>query len=238
MTQSKLGGSKGAEPKSTKLYKCDWSSCQGKHPVELKYPKGGKVTKGGYRDAWLGAGMAPWDLENGFLRDKLWKNGRPHYNQKDYKVQAHHLVPSTLLKHSGTLKHNLELVAYDVDCQENGLVLPEFAIDQPLNRLPEHRGNHPPGYMDPIREELNAIEDSYDGICYVDQTGELGTQLCLVKELHAVADKAKQMILRIRTKGTTFWPLRYPDANSCSKSFFGAEDEYKKREKLRKQLGL
>ncbi len=238
MSLIKVGASKGGAPKSSKTQKCDWSSCQKNHLTKLKYPKGGKVTKGGYRDAWLGAGMAPWDLENGFLRDKLCKNGKPHWNQKDYKVQAHHLIPSTLLKHMGTLKHNIELIGYDVDCEENGLVLPEYAIDQPLNRLPEHRNNHPPGYMDPIKDILAEIEEFFDGICYLDQTGELGPQACLLGELEALSDKAKQMILRIRTKGATFWPLRYPDANSCAKSFEGAEKDYEKREKLRKQLGL
>src|SRR5437868_6912055 len=99
-------GSQGAQGNKPKDFKCKWSSCKGEHADKLKskspglkkYPGGGKATKGGYRDAWVGAKMCPWDLDGGFKRDKLFKNGKPHYNQKDYRFQAHHLIPSTILK--------------------------------------------------------------------------------------------------------------------------------------------
>jgi hypothetical protein len=226
--QSTLKASAGGKPKDLKKEECEWSSCQKEHPFEIKYPKGGKVTKGGYRDAWVGAGMCPWDYDGGFKRTRLWKNGKPHPNQANYRFQAHHLIPSTVLKGKSTLKHNIELIGWDVDCNENGMILPWYAIDQPLNELPQHLGNHPAAYYDPVQKVVDQIEEDYDGICYLDMTGEMGPQAALIGELHALANKAKQMILKTRNKTGDHWPLR----SDSRKSYHGAMQEYEKREKL------
>ncbi len=71
--QSTLGVSVAIDSKE-KLYKCDWSSCKGEHESKITYPKKGRVTKSGYREKWIAAGMQPCDLY-GKIRKLLQKNG-------------------------------------------------------------------------------------------------------------------------------------------------------------------
>jgi hypothetical protein len=192
------------------------------------------VTKGGYRATWIAAGMQPWDPKMyGQGRKRLMATGKSYKTMTyEYKTQAHHLVPTTLLGETKTLKKNLVLAAYDCDAVENGMILPEFIMDMPLHELPQHRGNHPNQYMTPIRDRLRVIEDVYDGICDSDAACDAATQLAIVKELEALSAEAAQKVLNIRT-GKSYWPL----TSDALRKFSAAKKEYARREKLHQQLG-
>lgn len=217
-------------PKKQKLYSCDWSSCKGKHEKEIQYPNEGKVTKSNYREKWINAAMQPWEL-HGKNKKRLKKDGSTYATMTyEYKTQAHHLVPTTLLKKTTTLQHNLKLVNYDCDGKENGMILPEFEMDIPLHELQAHRGNHPGGYMNPIMKELRVIEEAYDGICNDDVLGTMTLQVLVVKEIEALSNKARSKILNIKS-GRNFWPLR----SNALKEYKGALKEYARRELLHTQ---
>lgn len=211
-------------------YDCKWSSCEHKHKKKIKYPNNGKVKKSGYRERWIKAGMEPWVIY-GKLKKRLRKDGGEYKTMTyEYKTQAHHLVPTTLVNNTTTLKKNLVLVDYDCDEEKNGMMLPEFVMDIPLHKLQSHLGNHPNKYMEPIRKELREIEKDYDGICNGDVLGSMSLQKTILIELSALSGKAKQKILDIRNK-PDFWPLR----SNALKEFNSALTEYKRREKLNRK---
>ena len=221
-TTAAAGG--GAAKKNVTKKPCGWSNCQ-KHEEKPKYPEGGRVAKGGYRDAWIGAKMQPWDISSG--RPRLSSKGKPYLTKK-YQTQAHHLVPTTCVKQTGTLKENLVLAGYDCDGQRNGFLLPKHAIDMALHDLQQHLGNHPGDYMGPIKKELATIETEFEDACE-DQEGTDAThiQLMILKRMDALADKARGKIENIR-KGSSFWPLRSDTATA----YPDAQKDYKTRQKL------
>ena len=242
------GGNGGAGPKDPKTFKCKWTSCEGEHLEELKevetpnlenYPKGGKVTKGSYRDDWIAAKMCPWGKDPPSASYQLPRYGRLRGNGKRinanvYQFEAHHLVPSTLLKKTKTLKKNLILIGYKVDHKNNGLILPKHHMDQPIHKLPRHRGSHPADYMNPIKKRLDEIEEFFDGICENDAAGNLKPQLAVIKVLDNLSQRAETMVLNIRKSNAKFWPLR----SEAKAEFAHAEAKYqicierhKKREK-------
>jgi hypothetical protein len=234
-------GGGGAAPKEPKTFDCKWSSCKGEHLEELKsvkapnlenYPNDGKVTKGSYRDDWVAAKMCPWGKDPPPASyqlpryGQLFKNGKRRKSNV-YYFEAHHLIPSTLLKQMGTLKDNLILSGYKVDHKNNGRILPGQHMDQPLHKLPRHRGSHPGDYMNPIKKRLDQIEKYYDGICKNDAAGNLKPQLAVIKVLDNLSQRADSMIMNIPKPRAKCWPLR-----SNSKSEFAeAEKSYQERMK-------
>jgi hypothetical protein len=233
------GGNGGAGPQDPNTFDCKWSSCKGEHLEKLKsvkapnlenYPNDGKVTKGGYRDDWIAAKMCPWGKDPPPASYQLARYGRllhcgKRVNANTYYFEAHHLIPSTLLKQMGTLKDNLILIGYKVDDKNNGLILPGQHMDQPIHKLPRHKGNHPGAYMDPIKKRLDQIEKYYDGICKNDAAGNLKPQAAVIKVLDNLSQRAESMILNIRKKNAKCWPLR-SDARA---EFKEAEEAYQRR---------
>jgi|SRR5712691_3626114 len=222
--------------------KCDWSNCKSDHADDLKYPpegsKKGKVTKGDYRDKWIKAGMEPFVITGGLPRVKYHVKdaSKPwivekHHDQEKYRHEAHHLIAVECFDGKGTLIHNIELIGYDVDRENNGYILPEFEIDQPLHRLPKHSGGHCARYTDPISQQLSDIQKDFDGICTADVTGDLGPQKHLIIYLDQLSNLACQKMLAIRNPGATCWPL-YNDSVAI---FAAAEAEYQRRERFYKE---
>lgn len=208
-------------------HKCEWSNCKGQHAEKPNYPNNGKITKGGYREAWIGAGMQPWDLY-GKIRKRLRKNGKSYKTMTyEYETQAHHLVPTSLVNETATLKANLTLIGYDCDDPHNGMMLPKHKMDIPLHDLQAHEGQHPGKYMGPIKKELSKVQEDFDGICNFDLSGEITIQIFLLAEMEFLASKARQKILNIR-RGTGFWPVR----DNAKTERAEALAEYSRREKL------
>jgi hypothetical protein len=191
------------------LHDCEWSSCKKNHKKKPVYPKGGYYTKRDYRQKWISAGMQPWDPKTyGRGRKRLREDGGSYETMTyEYVTQAHHLIPTTLLKETSTLKENLVLIGYDCDAPANGMMLPQFKMDIPLHHLQAHEGNHPPDYMRPIRDELRRIEIAADGICSVDTEGTIASQKQVAMAIDALSSRARMKILAIRT-GKSFWPVR------------------------------
>jgi hypothetical protein len=216
------------------LHGCAWSSCKKNHNQKIVYPSTGRYEKGtSYRERWIAAGMRPWELTAyGQGKRRLRRDGKSYKTSaSEYKVQAHHLIPTALLKETTTLKSNLVLVGYDCDAQSNGMVLPEFQMDVPLHQLPSHRGNHPADYMTPIRNELRQIEILADGICSVDVDGTMTSQKRTSQAVEALSNRAKAKILAIRA-GKNFWPLR----THALEEYNEALREYARREQLYNKL--
>ena len=219
-----------SKDKQETLYGCKWSSCKKNHKKEIAYPSKGKYQKGsGYREDWINAGMQPWEPKtHGQGKKRLREDGGSYETMTyEYKTQAHHLIPTTLLKETTTLKDNLVLVDYDCDAQANGMMLPQFKMDIPLHQLQAHEGNHPPGYMTPIRDELRRIEIAADGICSVDVEGSMNSQKRVVQAVEALSNRARLKILAIRT-GKNFWPVR----TNALEEYNEALQEYARREQV------
>lgn len=214
------------------LHGCAWSSCKENHNQKIVYPSNGCYEKGaGYRKCWIDEGMQPWDCY-GKGKRRLRRDGKSYKTSAyEYKVQAHHLIPTTLLKETTTLKSNLVLVGYDCDAKSNGMILPQFQMDVPVHQLPSHWGNHPADYMTPIRNELRQIEILADGICSVDVDGTMTSQKRTSQAVEALSNRARAKILAIRT-GKNFWPLR----THALEEYNEALREYARREALYNKL--
>ncbi|RKH55958.1 AHH domain-containing protein [Corallococcus llansteffanensis] len=217
-------------PENETLHGCKWSSCKKQHKQQLQYPSKGQIKKGGgYRAAWITAGMQPWDPKTfGQGRKRLREDGGDYATMTyEYKTQGHHLVPTSLLEQTSTLKDNLVLVDYDGDGVENGMMLPQFLMDIPLHQLQAHDGNHPSGYMNPIRTRIERLEQEADGICSLDTDGTLVPQKAIAEAIVALAHTARAKILAIRT-GKGFWPVRTDALNEYNHAL----QEYARRERL------
>ncbi len=229
MPQVKQGVSVDKPSKKKNQVECKWSSCK-KHPKKINYPNKGRVTKGGYRGAWIKLGMCPWNLY-ATTRKRLWKNGKA-IKTHIYQFEAHHLLPTTLVNKTSTLKENAVLIDYNCDDAINGLLLPKHKMDSPVHKLPIHKGMHPnDGYMTPIKKKLEKIEEDYDGICKDDAACTAGPQANLKSELEAISQTAKQKIFNIRS-GKNYWSL----TKNALHTFRDAEKEYQRRLELNKQL--
>jgi hypothetical protein len=210
---------------------CKWSSCEGKHEVELDYPDDGNLTrdgKGSFRERCISANMEPWK-KPGKARPRLSKLGNRYETKTfEYQTQAHHLVPVKLLENTTTLKDNLKLVSYDIDNpQKNGLMLPMHQMDIPVHDLQIHMGSHCPAYKKPIQAQLKMIEITYDGICNGDKIGTLSLQRSILIQLEILAKIAEEKIINMKTQ-KNFWPLH----NDSLAIYNAAQREYARREKL------
>jgi hypothetical protein len=209
------------------LHGCEWSSCKKNHKKKIVYPGGGYYTKRDYRQKWIAAGMEPWNPNTyGRGKKRLREDGGDYETMTyEYMTQAHHLIPTTLLNATTTLKANLVRIGYDCDEKENGMMLPQFHMDAPLHALQRHEGFHPAGYMDPIRNELRRIEIAADGICAVDTEGTIVSQKRVAMAIEALSSRARMKILAIRT-GKNFWPVR----TNALQEYNEALQEYARRE--------
>ena len=117
---------------------------------------------------------------SGKLRTRL---ARVQGNKRDPNIgkkgfQAHHLIPSSLVKEFRELFDRLEDIGFDINNANNGWMLPDKKtkeaaqkiLDDPnasaaakadaqaIVDLPTHQGPHPAEYMDRVREMLNDID--------------------------------------------------------------------------------
>jgi hypothetical protein len=213
------------------LEKCDWKNCKKTHKNAVQYPGNGRYEKGsGYRKAWIKADMEPWKQTHGSPR--LLADGTHDESlAPDYLTQGHHLIPTTLLNKTGTLKKNIELIGYDCDALENGMMLPEKDEHIPLHHLPAHRGYHPSEYMSQIQKVLQQLEKDAEAFCLADTDGDLQPQKQLIRLLNALSNRARGKILAIRT-GKGFWPVRAPALHEYN----AALSEYARRQRLHAEL--
>jgi A nuclease family of the HNH/ENDO VII superfamily with conserved AHH len=234
--QAGEGTSSGSNSKADKgeTFDCKWSNCQKDHPVELTYPNGGNVSRGDNRGVLYGAGQEPWNgggygvatkpiyyLANGKVKIRKAADGS---NFKEYRVQAHHLIPIKQMGGTSTLKENAKRAKWDINALPNAMFLPQDEMDIAIHELQRHHTKHGPQYTTPISSDLRRIERTFSHICR--GTANIGLQMMILDELDALSEKAKHKILGMRGAPTQqYWPLR---AESMSE--FGAVKlEYARR---------
>ncbi|MEM8499615.1 MAG: AHH domain-containing protein [Pseudomonadota bacterium] len=76
--------------------------------------------------------------------------------------QAHHLIPSGLVKQYQKLFSAAKEAGYNINNAANGWALPKDADEALALNLPKHSGSHPRDYTDAVREELDNIRDRFD----------------------------------------------------------------------------
>lgn len=214
---------------------CPWSHCKADHPQELTYPNNGNVARGsGLRGLLTGAKQEPWNgggygvstkpiyLSNG--KEKTAADGSPF---KEYRLQAHHLIPIKQMSQTTTLKSNAVLAGWDIDALGNGMLLPQDEMDMAIHELQQHQGSHGAKYTAPIGDELRDLEKAFAHICR--GTSDTEIQQMLKMELDAIAALATDKILGIRTQiAGQFWELH----NGSLTAFKAALAEYARRKAL------
>lgn len=157
------------------LYKCEWKICPGKvHEKKPEYGKGstkrGDATSGdGYREDWINNKMQPWQLhgKGKYNADKIRKANEKHADNKypEYRTQAHHLISVKLFDSVPNLAKNAELVKYNVNDKENGIMLPRYTIDIVQHNLQRHCGSHAPMYNENVSKFLKNLQDKSQTWC-------------------------------------------------------------------------
>lgn len=200
------------------LYTCRWKNCQGNHKADINhtYPSDG-VTKHGkdshqvdYSDAWVAAGLEPWDEAQGpgtdpqasredYQQDLLGdKNPKPKNlvmitqavtaGPKQYVTQKHHLISIHLFPQFAMLNSNAKLIGYNANDASNGICLPYFTLDIVRHDRQCHRGNHPAMYDDRIKLMLEKAQSSSLKLC------QEGHQERLLGALHRIEDRIRKCI--------------------------------------------
>ncbi|BCE02017.1 AHH domain-containing protein [Marinicellulosiphila megalodicopiae] len=88
-----------------------------------------------------------YDDEGNRLKKDDWHKKHPWYYKGKVKrsIEAHHLIVSESVRSPSSYKPILEKFGYDINCKENGVMLP-FYMDLACHlTVPLHRGNHDQG---------------------------------------------------------------------------------------------
>jgi len=157
------------------LHECDWIECPGKiHEKKPEYGEGstdrGNATSGdGYREDWLNNNMQPWQKhgDGKYNTDPIRKAKEKHADNiyPAYRTQAHHLISVNLFDGVEKLAENAELVEYNVNDKENGIMLPRYTIDIVQHNLQRHCGSHVPLYNENITMFLKDLQNKSISWC-------------------------------------------------------------------------
>lgn len=134
---------------------------------------------------------------------KRKKEGFPPIQKPyDYPCEAHHLLSKqffggALGGNFSDLNNNAELVGWNVDAPENGIMLPRFVVDIVCHGLPQHEGNHDAtDYNESVGEILKHVQKYSRKLCRSNvEGGSPTTQKHLLNRLNRASLQTRKKII-------------------------------------------
>jgi hypothetical protein len=193
-----------AQSNDSKPVDCDWQDCTKNHAKKVEYPSNGVLDRSGdYASKWVAADLEPWKKygdgtdSHATLKEYVGETPGAAYartaadlKHPEYHTQKHHLISVKLFKNVAKLKHNANLIGYDVNAVPNGVCLPSYVLDIVRHDLQAHRGNHPNNtYYSKIQPLLEDLEQRSAEYCKPELEGECEFQKRLLEDLHRLSRK-------------------------------------------------
>ncbi len=190
-----------------KTFTCDWKNCKGEHSEEIEYPdrENGKTIRGEYTGVWLepwmylGSGKSSSNITiKHYIKEVKKKrigDAKSLFGTGMYPTDKHHLIPVSSISKCSVLRHNAELVGWDINHADNGITLPYFVTDIFRHDLQSHRTSHP-SYSRKVERDLKQLQKKCNKYC------ETERQIQLLFDLQEISDDCCQLIREWK------WPLR------------------------------
>lgn len=121
----------------------------------------------------------------------------------NYPCEAHHLLSKQFFGGElggkfSDLNHNAELIGWNVDAPENGIMLPRFVVDIVCHGLPQHEGNHnATDYNESVAEILKYVQKYSLKLCKANIEGKTPTsQKRLIARLNRASRRVRKHIMQ------------------------------------------